>query len=648
MAKLFLSYAREDTSIADRLARGLERSGQHHVWWDRDLQGGASFGPEIEQQLRNCDVVIVLWTTASVQSPWVRDEAAIGRDAGKLLPLSLGEIAPPIGFRQYHMIDLGRAGRASSPTIQKIERAIEHFGAAGAAAHDSADYSKAFASALHSGSRIAGAAGALLLVAAVLGVHLWRNQQRSAQTVAILPVTGGQTAAATDYSRSISTDMASFLSAHGNSASVLDQADADVGSATYRFNVGYSGRGRSADTSLSMTAQDQRGIIWSQSWSVPDVSSVNLKKRMSFAAARALLCAMEARNGRVQLDASFLKLYIVACSGFAQSDVSQTKVESDFSLIVQQEPGFAPAWQNLAVVRSMIVYNREAEKGAAPPALRSAALDAIARARQLTPRSGKILLAEAALAAMNNSVDPLDLLNRAIALEPNEAIYYAIRSTALLVKGRSDDAVADSKKATELDPLSPAAAGLEIYVLMCAGKLGDAKDQLAVAYKVWPNNIEIQQADFMLSLFYGDPRHAEKLLSKVGHESGPTSDPFRKMIIAREKPTPANVEDSLEAWQRAAEASPALTTPYLLALGMFGRMDEALKLLNHPKAERFVDTATLFRSEFKDLRSDKRFMGVAAQYGLVRYWKSTGNWPDFCRDSGLTYDCTVEAAKYPG
>jgi hypothetical protein len=47
MAKLFLSYARDDAAVAERLARGLERSRKQDVWWDRDLHGGASFGVRV-------------------------------------------------------------------------------------------------------------------------------------------------------------------------------------------------------------------------------------------------------------------------------------------------------------------------------------------------------------------------------------------------------------------------------------------------------------------------------------------------------------------------------------------------------------------------------------------------------------------------
>ena len=41
-----------------------------------------------------------------VRSAWVRDEAAEGRDAGKLVPVLIDAVKPPMGFRQYQTIDL--------------------------------------------------------------------------------------------------------------------------------------------------------------------------------------------------------------------------------------------------------------------------------------------------------------------------------------------------------------------------------------------------------------------------------------------------------------------------------------------------------------------------------------------------------------
>ncbi len=51
--------------------------------------------------------MVVLWSEASVQSAWVQDEAAEGRDSGRLVPVALGSVKPPLGFRQFHTVSLG-------------------------------------------------------------------------------------------------------------------------------------------------------------------------------------------------------------------------------------------------------------------------------------------------------------------------------------------------------------------------------------------------------------------------------------------------------------------------------------------------------------------------------------------------------------
>ena len=106
MAKVFLSYAREDAPVAKGIAECIGGAG-HDVWWDRHIQGGSRFASEIDRELKGADAVVVLWTPASIESAWVQDEAAEGRDSGRLVPVTLGGSRPPLGFRQFHTVDLG-------------------------------------------------------------------------------------------------------------------------------------------------------------------------------------------------------------------------------------------------------------------------------------------------------------------------------------------------------------------------------------------------------------------------------------------------------------------------------------------------------------------------------------------------------------
>jgi TolB-like protein/Tfp pilus assembly protein PilF len=121
---IFLSYAHADRAKAQRLAAILEQSG-YTVWWDALVEGGSRFAKSIDEALDKADAVVVLWSKDSVESDWVRDEAAQGRDRQRLVPLSLDGTVPPLGFRQIQVIKLGKwHGRADAPQIEAIRRAI--------------------------------------------------------------------------------------------------------------------------------------------------------------------------------------------------------------------------------------------------------------------------------------------------------------------------------------------------------------------------------------------------------------------------------------------------------------------------------------------------------------------------------------------
>ena len=121
---VFLSYAHADQAQATTLVAALESHG-FEVWWDALIEGGALFADSIEAALKRCDAVVVLWSRQSVGSDWVRDEAAVGREQRKLVPLSLDGVDPPLGFGQYHAIDFSNwRGKAAAVEVQALLRAI--------------------------------------------------------------------------------------------------------------------------------------------------------------------------------------------------------------------------------------------------------------------------------------------------------------------------------------------------------------------------------------------------------------------------------------------------------------------------------------------------------------------------------------------
>lgn len=125
MADIFISYARPDREKIASLSAALEQAGWS-VWWDRHIDGGSAFARAIETELDASKVVVVAWSQAALQSDWVKDEAATARDQGKLVPVSLDGAGAPLGFRQYHVIDLATwNGESSTPGFTDLLRSLE-------------------------------------------------------------------------------------------------------------------------------------------------------------------------------------------------------------------------------------------------------------------------------------------------------------------------------------------------------------------------------------------------------------------------------------------------------------------------------------------------------------------------------------------
>ena len=124
MTKVFLSYDREDRSLARKIAAAMEGLG-HTVWWDRHIRGGAEFSKQIDQALEAAEAVVVLWSKKAIASAWVRDEAATGRDSGRLVPVRIDDCSPPLGFRQYQTIDLLDGGKLSRDSgLAELDEAL--------------------------------------------------------------------------------------------------------------------------------------------------------------------------------------------------------------------------------------------------------------------------------------------------------------------------------------------------------------------------------------------------------------------------------------------------------------------------------------------------------------------------------------------
>ena len=122
MTDVFISYASEDRERAAELARALGALGWS-VWWDRKIIAGQAFDHAIERELEAAKSVVVLWSTHSIASEWVKNEAAFASERGVLVPAIIESVKLPLEFRRKQTADLiGWRGEASHGGFQALDR----------------------------------------------------------------------------------------------------------------------------------------------------------------------------------------------------------------------------------------------------------------------------------------------------------------------------------------------------------------------------------------------------------------------------------------------------------------------------------------------------------------------------------------------
>ena len=124
------------------------------------------------------------------------------------------------------------------------------------------------------------------------------------------------------------------------------------------------------------------------------------------------------------------------------------------------------------------------------------------------------------------------------------------------------------------------------------------------------------------------------------------ADAWRAALKAStSKDAAATRVDAVKTVMAAADAGSLNHGDALTILTMLGDLDDAFAQAQLYRPVNPYMPPYLFLPPTAPLRSDPRFMQVAAKLGLVAYWRATGHWPDFCSEPCLPYDCRREAVK---
>jgi len=641
MAQVFLSYDREDGPRARVIAQALERAG-HFVWFDLHIKGGAEYGREIERALEQSDAVVVLWSTRSVDSAWVRDEAAAGRDKNCLIPILIEPVSPPMGFRQYQNLDFSRwKGRGKPPQMADLLGSIEAI-----SGPPSDQFSAAKAGAIPAppvGRKIPRwliASGLTLLAFIALGLFIGlvlnRPRQSEVQTVAVTAADP----AARPLARDLLVKLSTLQGAKSGSMRLLGQ-DGGSMKADLVFEAASSADDKQVGANLVLMAGEQREILWSKDFEQPSGKSADLKQQIALTAARVLGCALQGlTDDEGALDEQTFKLYLNACAQLDEQGDARLLSQA-FLQITERAPRFAPAWGGLLLAQAeAALYANLGD--ASDPASLNAVRNSIDRVRKLHPDLPEARIAQSQLLPANAFLERTRLLDEAKAASPDNPVVLSYRSAGLRSVGRMYESIEDARHAVDVDPLSPAAFNSYISALAYAGRIQAAGEQLANAERLWPGTGALLDIQYRFHLRFGDPKEALRLGQSF--DMGKGGELFLK---ARAEPTKANIEALKQYTIPRTGDEPGMLSFTAQALGLFNLNDEIYQLvLPWRSGEELAALGDIwFRPALGGFRRDPRFMLVAKKVGLLDYWRKSGKWPDFCGDPDLSYDCKAEAAK---
>ena len=630
MASVFLSYDRDDVRTARPIVAALEKAG-HSVWWDQHITSGAQYSKIIEEALSAANAVVVLWSAQSVDSPWVRDEAAAGRDNGKLVPVSLDGAEPPMGFRQYQTIKLGKwNGRGSPPALKTLVADIESV----SARHPPEPVAAPSSGPPPSGSGpnwrvlLLSLAGiALLLVAVLLSGKLGSPAKAPP---AVVVVAADSSASSQRMARGMLAALGSLQGAGSTQLRLLEPQSAGQAN----LKVAVDANSSTANVSIS-TTRDQ-AILWSSQFKLS--GDGHDEEMLAAVTGRILGCAAEATadpNGPLQEE--IRQLYLNSCVAADGLGWDVQPILAQLRKVVEAAPKFEPARARLLDLESIgLRYSAPFEPA---EELRSTLRGDIAVTRKVFPDLAEIGVAEVAVRPDLPLLDAIAKLDKLALSHPDNISVFRARAEAMSAVGRVYDAAADADRAAQLDKLSPTLRAASIRALVYTGDLAKARSQLARAMQLWPDADAIKVVRDEIDLRYGDFEQALR-------RSGARMDAgILTYIKARREPTLAN-QDAFMTLAKTRELNAAQKLFVLQALPEFGRVEDLYALVARWPTDRTLlhSTDLLFAPWNANFRRDPRFIGLARRLGLVAYWQASGKWPNFCSEPDTPYSCEAEAA----
>ena len=625
MASVFLSYDHEDVARAAPLASALEKAG-HSVWWDRQIHGGAEYQIEIESAVQQADAVVVLWSGRSIKSAWVRDEAAEGRDQGKLIPVLLESVKPPMGFRQYQAIDLSDRRRASGASqMDELLRAVTKMSSAALSTQlsPSPAISKP---GIDRRTLLAGGAVATIAVAGVGGWLLLKPDAASAtDSIAVLPFENLSGDPAQAYFaegiageiRNILTRIAGLKVAGSTSSAAVREDDAQTAAKKLGVANILTGNVRQTPKAIRITAElidGRTGLAkWSQNYDRAPSDVIKVQTDIAEKVTRALAVALGARARKaLAAETSSVAAQTLA---FQARDLSWQFTVPAFQRCVQlldQAIALDPNYARAYALKAFVTNHLATFLAATPAELARGRAEALQYAKIAVSKAPDLPIARSGLAfayALTLQVrSSLREHEIAISLPGGEPDVLRNYGYAMSSSGKADKALRFVDEALALDPLNAGSHQAHLAVLFGARRYDEA---VRYALKLKQESPELFNSEFYLGhalLMLGRTKEAAIVLKESQSIFGDA------LLAARSGNRGLALAKLAELRQRDGEFS---NFQYAQIHAQLGDKKAAFASLDRAWQIRVTGLLNVKTSPYLDpLRSDPRYAALVKKVGF--------------------------------
>jgi DNA-binding winged helix-turn-helix (wHTH) protein/TolB-like protein/tetratricopeptide (TPR) repeat protein len=390
---------------------------------------------------------------------------------------------------------------------------------------------------------------------------------------------------------------------------------------------------------ISDTAEDVS--VWSGTFEKDISDLATLPDAVATAVADAAHFALIGRTGKVRLNAAGVAALVEARESMTAVNRPNPLLQmADYKRILATTPNFSWAHSGLAAADAFQLKSDPRNEALQDEARREAM-----RALELEPANGEAYLALELILPRFSWEERELVLQKGIKADPGFAPGSYMEGRLLSSVGRNRDAIFWFRRGHNMDPLHANNTFTYAVTLMLLGSREESEKLLDQMDAQWPQHIATRNAHFWASLLSGAQDKTLAILDDASRwpvgMNQKAAEAWRWGITA----TPENRTQARVTIMKAATEGSLSRGHALLLLSMLHDVDGAFEEANQYLPSDPQWGPLLFLEPTRPMRSDPRFMRLAVKLGFAAYWRTTGQWPDFCSETSLPYDCMNEVKK---